>query len=163
METPSCFAILKSLATMPMSESVSRLYSVVRSGLIAFHAITMIRGLEHLVRRHEQRVGVVRRENHGRVPVPAQRGLAGGRLGLDGLTLVRIAIHTQHVAALRLAVDGARVVRIDERHEAVVWPDVNPVEVANTKSTADRIGRSPRRVVLESAVHGDGTSMLYPT
>ena len=110
-----------------------------------------VRRPEDLVGTGVNDLGIVRRMDDRRIPVPAQGWLAGRRLRTNRHRLAGDAIDPDHVAVLRFAVDHARVDGILEHHEPVAALDCRPVMVGDAGRAADRAGAAPVVVVLHAA------------
>src|SRR6202043_835015 len=66
-----------------------------------------------------------------RVPVEAELAFLVVREGLEGTSLVRLAVHASDLAALRLRVDESRIGRVGEHPEAVAAEHVLPLVVGD--------------------------------
>src|SRR6185436_7124594 len=84
---------------------------------------------EDAVASQVERSLVVRAADERRVPVEAEARLALGRLGLEHLQLAALQIEAVELPLLRLRVDEARVVSVEDAREAVAAADVDPVGV----------------------------------
>ncbi len=123
---------------------------------------------EHLVRGHDQRGGIVRREHHRRVPIPAVRQRAffrarphgfKARADVGGFTRQRVL--ALDVAVLRLRVHVARIVLVDEDHEAVAALHLIPVTVQDALGETRLAGAAPVVVVLQTAAHTERQRVVH--
>ena len=96
-------------------------------------------------------VVVVRRHDQPGVPVPAQRGAVGGRLGLDVEPLLAAPVEARQHPVLELRVDDVGVLGIYRRIEAVAAERDVPVGVADASPQGLR-GSAKGVVVLSAAV-----------
>src|SRR5262249_30100783 len=74
--------------------------------------VSAVRRFQDAVGADEYRRGVVRRDQHRRVPVPPVRLLAFGRFGGDRFAFIGHAVDAVHPAVLRFGVHDAAVGRI---------------------------------------------------
>src|ERR1019366_1144698 len=104
--------------------------------------IAAIGGLEHFVRRGQERTWIVWRQHERSIPVEAvrftlrRRGahVRGGRT--NRLRLARNLVASDHVPILRLGVDDARIAKVGKRDETVTTFDLEPVVVHDAAGLA---------------------------
>ena len=129
--------------------------------------VAAVVALEELASGEIEPLGVVRRHDEGRVPVPAHRVSLPGA-GADRRALPGLPVEADDRAVLRHGVDGVRVGRVDARLHAVRAADAAPVAGANAGLVASAGRAAHRAVVLRAAVdvverggvvHGDAIEL----